>query len=91
MLRKVRLRRLLGRQYRLAFVFALAAPGDAQRVQDELVVQVEPGRIAHQLPCVEDFRIAGNAPSFVTDQAVAEIAHGIGGVSVAMKPGVGMP
>ena len=57
-------------------------------MQNQLIMQVEPGWVEDGLPCISDVRIAGNAPGLVADQSAAIFASGVGGITIAVKPGL---
>lgn len=71
-----------------AFLRAAIFPGHAERVQDEVILDAEPPRVQHCLPCIEDLRIASNAPRLMANDSVAELTGRVGSVTIAVKPGL---
>jgi hypothetical protein len=63
----------------------LVNPCDAKRVEDQLVVQTQLGRIEDGLPRKQDFEVLRYAPELVFG-ALAILAGELGGVGVAIKP-----
>ena len=68
-------------------VNVLVNPGDAKSVQDQFVMQTQPGWIEDGLPGSQYFEVLRYAPELVVG-ALAILAGGFGGITVAIKPGM---
>jgi hypothetical protein len=66
----------------------LVAPGYAERMEDQLIVQTQFAWIEDGLPCPKDLEILRDAPGLVLSVVLAIVARAADEILVAIKPGM---